>query len=79
MTSHDGVACGEDTDPVASAGMPEATATLGPSGPLRRQSVVVKTPTVATLTLVNGEDLQIPISRLVEDDAAYVKAWTEAA
>jgi len=47
-------------------------------GKVHRGNVKSKTPTVVTLTLVNGKEMQIPISRLVEDDAAFVNAWSEA-
>lgn len=47
-------------------------------GKVHRGNVKSKTPTVVTLTLVNGKEMQIPISRLVEDDAAFVKVWSEA-
>lgn len=41
--------------------------------------VLSKTPTVATLELVGGKTMQLPVSRLIDDDAAYVNDWSEAA
>jgi predicted aspartyl protease len=43
-----------------------------------RGKVVSKTPTVATLELVNGRQQQIPIANFVDADADYLRRWTEA-
>lgn len=47
-------------------------------GDVLRGNVASKTPTVVTLKLVNGRETQVPISRLADDDATFVKAWSEA-
>jgi len=44
-----------------------------------RGKVISKTPTMATLELVNGKTQQISIDRFVPEDEAYLKRWTEAA
>lgn len=43
-----------------------------------RGKVVSKTPTVATLELVNGRKQQVPIANFVDEDAEYLRRWTEA-
>lgn len=43
-----------------------------------RGKVLSKTPTVATLQLVNGRQQQIPIKNFVDEDAEYLRSWTEA-
>ncbi|WP_193213392.1 aspartyl protease family protein [Luteolibacter marinus] len=43
-----------------------------------RGEVASKTPTVVTLKLVNGKELKLPVSRLIEADARYVSDWSEA-
>ncbi|MCW1887198.1 retroviral-like aspartic protease family protein [Luteolibacter flavescens] len=43
-----------------------------------RGKVTSKTPTVATLTLVGGKTVQVPVSKLVPADAEFVSNWTEA-
>lgn len=43
-----------------------------------RGSVTSKTPTVATLTLVGGKTVQVPVSKLQPADAEYVSNWSEA-
>ena len=43
-----------------------------------RGKVDSKTPTVATLELVGGKKIQVPISQFVPDDAKYVTDWSEA-
>jgi len=47
------------------------------SAPLRG-FVISKTPTIVTLKLVNGRERQVPVSYLVDDDAAYVARWSKA-
>ncbi|MFZ9936627.1 MAG: aspartyl protease family protein [Luteolibacter sp.] len=47
-------------------------------GQTLRGKVVSKTPTVATLALVNGRTLQKSIDFFVDEDAAYLKSWSEA-
>ncbi len=43
-----------------------------------RGKVVSKTPTVATIELVNGRRQQFPIANFVDEDAEYLRRWTEA-
>jgi predicted aspartyl protease len=43
-----------------------------------RGKVDSKTPTVATLELVGGKKIQVPISQFIPDDAKYVTNWSEA-
>jgi predicted aspartyl protease len=43
-----------------------------------RGKVDSKTPTVATLALVGGKKIQVPISEFIPDDAKYVTDWSEA-
>jgi len=43
-----------------------------------RGKVESKTPTVATLQLVDGKNIQVPISNFIPDDAKYVTNWSEA-
>jgi len=43
-----------------------------------RGKIVSKTPTVITLELVGGKQLQVPISRLGVEDAKYATDWSEA-
>lgn len=43
-----------------------------------RGKIVSKTPTVITLELVGGKQMQLPISRLKPDDAKYANEWSEA-
>ena len=45
-------------------------------GQTLRGKVVSKTPTVATLQLVGGKSLQMPIERFQADDEVYLKAWS---
>lgn len=47
-------------------------------GNILRGKVVSKTPTVATLQLVNGRNQPYPINRFAEADAAFLNNWTEA-
>ena len=47
-------------------------------GKVHRGNIVSKTPTVVTLKLVNGRELQLPVSNLVDDDAGFVARWSEA-
>jgi predicted aspartyl protease len=44
-----------------------------------RGKIASKTPTVITLTLQDGKTMQIPIPRLIDDDAKYAMEWTEGA
>ncbi|MDB6077038.1 MAG: hypothetical protein JWO82_785 [Akkermansiaceae bacterium] len=44
-----------------------------------RGKILSKTPTVITLTLQDTKTLQVPIARLVDDDAKYAVEWSEAA
>ncbi|MBM3862855.1 MAG: hypothetical protein FJ385_02720 [Verrucomicrobia bacterium] len=46
-------------------------------GKVMRGKVVSKTPTVATLKLVNGRESQMPVSNFIEADQTYLNAWTE--
>jgi len=43
-----------------------------------RGKIVSKTPTVITLELVGGKQMQLPISRLTPEDAKYSNEWSEA-
>jgi len=43
-----------------------------------RGKVVSKTPTVATLELVNGRRQQVPIANFEDEDADFLRRWTEA-
>jgi len=43
-----------------------------------RGEVASKTPTVVTITLMDGKPMQIPVSKLVAGDAEYVANWSEA-
>jgi len=43
-----------------------------------RGKIVSKTPTVITLELVGGKQMQLPISRLTAEDAKYATNWSEA-
>jgi predicted aspartyl protease len=47
-------------------------------GNVLRGKVISKTPTVATLQLVNGRNQQYPISNFADADAAFLRNWTEA-
>lgn len=43
-----------------------------------RGKILSKTPTVITLELVGGKQMQLPISRLSVEDAKYANDWSEA-
>jgi predicted aspartyl protease len=43
-----------------------------------RGKVVSKTPTVVTLETVNGRKQQVPIANFIDQDADYLRRWTEA-
>lgn len=45
---------------------------------VHRGKVTAKTPSTVTITLVGGKNTQVPISSLIEADAAYVADWSEA-
>ena len=42
-----------------------------------RGNVTSKTPTVATLTLVGGKTVQVPVSKLTPADAEFVSNWSQ--
>ncbi|MDP4722222.1 MAG: retroviral-like aspartic protease family protein, partial [Akkermansiaceae bacterium] len=42
-----------------------------------RGEIKSKTPTVITLLLVEGKELQLPIARLIPEDAKYANDWSE--
>jgi predicted aspartyl protease len=44
-----------------------------------RGKIVSKTPTVITMALQDGKSMQLPISRLIDEDAKYAVDWSEAA
>lgn len=44
-----------------------------------RGKIISKTPTVITLNTQDGKATQIPISRLIDEDAKYALDWSEAA
>jgi predicted aspartyl protease len=43
-----------------------------------RGKVLSKTPTVVTLELVNGRKQQLPIANFIDEDADFLRRWTEA-
>ncbi|MBK1854906.1 aspartyl protease family protein [Verrucomicrobiaceae bacterium 5K15] len=47
-------------------------------GKIYRGLIASKTSTVATIAQQNGKNVQVPISLLSPEDAAYVISWTEA-
>ena len=46
-------------------------------GQVLRGKMVSKTPTVATIALINGKQIQKSIADFVDEDAAFLKAWSE--
>jgi len=47
-------------------------------GKTLRGKVLSKTPTVVTLDMVDRRKLQVPIANFVDEDADYLRRWTEA-
>ncbi len=47
-------------------------------GTVVRGKITSKTPTVATFQLVNGRSQPYPIDRFTDEDAAFIRNWTEA-